>query len=82
MVRKGDTSQGMGSIKEYIEHLEREFGGLRAAGKALGIDYQRLQYYKKSGHKLQQFIDFIEDSRKKAKLPKAGLWERLISKKP
>lgn len=72
----------MGSIKEYIEVLEQQFGGLRKAGKALGIDWQRLQYYKKSGEKLQKFLDFLEVSRIKTKKSKGVIWDTLITKKP
>ena len=71
----------MGSVREYIEDLEAKFGGLRAAGRALGIDYQRLQYYKRAGHKLQEFLDFLESSRVCAKLSKSAAWDRVVSKK-
>lgn len=77
---KNDKSERMGSIKEYIEGLEVQYGGLRAAGRALGIDYQRLQYYKKSGHKLQRFLDFIEEARKKSKISKSAAWDALVKK--
>lgn len=76
-----DNSGSVGSIKEYIEQIEAHFGGLRAAGKALGIDWQRLQYWKKSGHKLQQFLDFLDESRRKTKLSKTAVWDSIVTKK-
>lgn len=73
--------QSVGSIKEYIEHIEKEFGGLRAAGEALHIDWQRLQYWKKSGEKLQKFLDFLESSRSKAKMSKSAMWDKVVTRK-
>lgn len=78
---KNAKPHGMGSIKEYIEELEKKFGSLRKAGDALDIDWQRLQYYKKSGQKLQQFLDFLEESRKKTKKSKSAVWDAIVSKK-
>jgi hypothetical protein len=78
---KSDISLRVGSIKEFIESLEKEFGGLRKAGEELGIDWQRLQYYKKSPEKLQKFLDFLEDARKKTKKSKSAVWDSLITKK-
>lgn len=76
-----DNSPSVGSIRQYIEELEKRYGGLRAAGEELGIDWQRLQYWKKSGHKLQRFLDFLEESRKKTKKSKSAIWDSLVTKK-
>lgn len=74
------NSLGVGSIKQFIEELEAEFGSLRKAGEELDIDWQRLQYYKKSGVKLQQFLDFIEKARRKTGKSKTAIWDALITK--
>lgn len=78
---KNDITRGMGSLKQYIEEIEKQFGSLRAAGRELGIDYQRLAGWKNSGKTLQKFLDFLEESRKKTKKTKVELWDTIISKK-
>lgn len=71
---------GMG-LREFVDELVADYGSLRKAGKNLGIDWQRLQYWKESGKKLQDFIDFLETVRKKRKIGKAAFWDRITKVK-
>lgn len=82
MVRKMPNDSGMG-LKEFIEDLvasykeDKDEAGLRKAGRALGIDWQRLQYWIKSGKKQQELLDFLEKARKDRGISKTAMWDRL-----
>ena len=80
-----DKQLRMGSVKELVLALIDEYGGpdksIMEAGRQLGIDYQRLQYWRDSGRKIQQFIDFLENTRRKRKISKSALWDAITTKK-
>jgi len=81
-----DNSPFVGSLKEYVELLIEEFGvvydkngkpkeerSMREAARKLGIDWQRLQYWRDKGDKMQEFLDFLNDSSVKLKISKSAL---------
>lgn len=72
------------SVKEIVEELEQKYGGLRAAGRALDMDWQILQRYKgvtkdsAQGKNLRNFLTFLEKARVALKIPHKK-WSEKVS---
>lgn len=74
-----DIKPDMGSLSKFILELEHKYGGWRPAARALGVEYQDLQYWARSGRKIQEFLDFLEHARKKEKLSKSAMWDKIMT---
>lgn len=74
----GITIAGRPVLRDLISLLKQRFGGLRAAARVLEVDHQKLEYYEKKGAKMQEFLEFLEESRVKLKLSKTGMWDLVI----
>lgn len=75
------NSPDMGSIKQTIKSFVDLYGGWRPAARELGCNYQDLQYWYKSGKKLQKFLDWLEDARVKHGISEEIMWKKVVKKK-
>ena len=74
-VRKGSN------VKGIIKQLELKFGSLRKAGEELGIDHQKLSFWKHHALKQREFLEAFEQIRKALKIRKGDMWGRMLNGK-
>lgn len=61
-------------MRKWIEEGQKKAGGKRPFGKALEVDYQKIDYWYKDAKKLFQFIRFMTRLRRYLKIPVGKFW--------
>lgn len=67
-------------MKELIDQLEKQFTSLRKAGEALGIDHQKLSFWRSKAVKQREFLEEFEKIRKALRIPKDKFWDKIRGK--
>lgn len=71
------------AMRDIIEALIEECGGVRAAAREIGTKHQNLMNWRDNDVKpneITKFLIAMEKARKRLKIPKAEMWSKMLGK--